>query len=209
LAYKVGETSLPGCPMTWITASARNALLTGLGAAAAILLVWKLVIGWDLLGLLGAVTRFTHVGAVIVWIGMVWFVNFIQIAAIASADDTGRRTLLQGVVPRVAWTFRMASNLTVASGLLLLYFAGYLSRSVVSQGIPPMRHALLWLAVVGGFAMWSFVHHVIWPSLQIVLREGDPAAKAAARERVHTYARINLALAVPVTLVMVAAGHLY
>ena len=195
--------------MTWIAASALNAFLTGLGAAGIVLAIWGVAIGWDVPGLLGLLARVVHIGAVIIWIGMVWFVNFIQITAVTGADEAGRRAILGSIVPRVAATFRLASHVTVASGAVLLYTSGYLTRSALTQGVPPMRQALLWVSVIGGLAMWSFVHHVIWPALQVVLGPGEPAAKAAARERVHAYARINLALSVPVTLVMVAAGHLY
>ena len=59
--------------------------------------------------------------------------------------------------------------------------------------------------------MWTFVHMIIWPNLQVVLgqRPGNAEAKAVARTKVAHYARANLLLAVPVTVLMVAAAHLY
>ena len=64
--------------------------------------------------------------------------------------------------------------------------------------------------MLGGLVMWMLVHMYIWPSLRLALglRPGDEAAKAAARERVRLFARLNLLIAVPVTLAMVAAAHL-
>jgi uncharacterized membrane protein len=74
--------------------------------------------------------------------------------------------------------------------------------------IPPLRNVMLWGGTIGGLLMWAFVHFLIWPALRIVLSDAAPEAKAAARARVHTFARVNLALSLPVTFVMVAAAHL-
>ena len=59
--------------------------------------------------------------------------------------------------------------------------------------------------------MWMFVHMYIWPNVQVAigLRSGDAAAKAQAREKVQLFARLNLVLAMPVALAMLAAAHLY
>ena len=77
--------------------------------------------------------------------------------------------------------------------------------------MPPSRAWLLGSGVLGGLAMWMFVHMYIWPNMQVVLglRPGDADAKARARASVVMFARLNLILAVPVTLAMVAAAHLY
>lgn len=190
--------------------SARNALLTGFAAALILAVVWLVAAGADRAVLIAFLVRFLHVAGAMIWVGMVWFVNLIQIPAIAAADEAGRRTLLGGVVPRVALTFAMASHLVVLTGLSLLFSAGYVSRSV-GAGMPPIRHAMLWLAVLGGLAMWGIVHAGIRPALRVVLGGETiaPADRQAARERVHMWARANLALSVPVTFLMVAAPHLY
>jgi uncharacterized membrane protein len=59
--------------------------------------------------------------------------------------------------------------------------------------------------------MYGFVHMVIWPGLRIVLGQepADEATVSAARARVAAYARWNLILALPVTVAMIAAAHLY
>ena len=122
--------------------------------------------------------------------------------------------LLKLVVPRVAATFRMASHITLMTGGLLLVTTGYLFDRWVFQSavyVPPMKALLLWGGVVAAMAMWVIAQLVIWPALRILIGEvpGDAPAKAAARARVRTFARLNLVLAIPVTFVMVAAAHLY
>jgi uncharacterized membrane protein len=72
-----------------------------------------------------------------------------------------------------------------------------------------MRSVLLWSGAIAGALMWGLVQFAIWPNLQIVLGSADGEAKAVARQRVRSFARLNLVLSIPVTFVMVAATHLY
>jgi uncharacterized membrane protein len=198
--------------MNRILSSAAASLIAGLAICGLILVISLFDPSLDWLGFLSFLLRWVHILGGIIWVGMIWFVNFIQFAALDEADDAGRGLLHKLIVPRVAHTFRHAAHLTLASGVLLLISTGYLlDRWVFSSAvyIAPMRSVLLWSGVIAGAAMWGFVQFVIWPNLQIVLGSGDAAAKAAARQRVRSFARINLVLSIPVTFVMVAATHLY
>lgn len=200
--------------MPAILSSARNALLAGLVIAAVAVLAAIAMSGADWLGFTSFVLRAIHVVAAIIWVGMIWFVNFIQHPAVVDADDAGRGTLFRLVVPKVATTFRHTSHLVLLSGALLLLPTGYLFASWVYGApihMPLVKVLLLWGAAAGAVAMWVFVHMMIWPSLQIVLGEkpGNAEAKAAARAKVALYARANLLLAIPVTVLMVAAAHLF
>jgi len=186
----------------------------GLGAllTLVVLLAWVLGAGVDGLGFLSFMLRWLHVFAGMIWVGLIWFVNFIQIVALAEADETGRSAILKRVAPRVATAFRHASHVTILTGILLLITTGYLlDRWIFTSAvfIPPLRNVMLWGGTAGGLIMWAFVHFAVWPAFQVVLSDAAPAAKAAARARVQTYARLNLALSLPVTFVMVAAAHLY
>jgi uncharacterized membrane protein len=200
--------------MQTVLASPGKSLALGGAIALALLIGWLVVEGADAVGLASFLLRFVHVVAMTIWVGMIWFVNFIQLRAVTEADDAGRATLMQRVVPRVATTFRHASHLTLLSGALLLVTGGYTLERLLYAAevhIPPMRAVLLWGGVAGGLAMWLFVNMLIWPSLKVVLGEtpADADAKAAARTRVATFARVNLILSVPVIFAMVAAAHLY
>jgi uncharacterized membrane protein len=197
-----------------IIANPRASLWAGLAIAAAVLVVWLVTAGADAFGVFSFLVRLLHVLASMVWIGLVFFVNFVQLVALQSADDQGRGFLHKAIVPNVAWWFRHASTLTVASGAILLVTTGYLLPQLVYGAgvyVPPSRAWLIGSGVLGALAMWMFVHMYIWPSMQVVLglRPGDADAKARARSRVITFARLNLILTVPVTFAMVAAAHLY
>ena len=196
-----------------IIANPRTSLLVGLGLAAAVLLVWLMFARADAFSLFSFLIRLLHVLAAMVWIGLVFFVNFVQLVALQSADEQGRETLHKAIVPNVAWWFRHASTLTVASGAVLLATSGYVLPSLIYGSgvyVPPSRAWLLGSGVLGALAMWMFVHMYIWPNMQVVLglRAGDADAKARARARVVMFARLNLILTLPVTLAMVAAAHL-
>jgi uncharacterized membrane protein len=185
----------------------------GLAVAILLVLVWLAAAGSDAVGFVSFLVRWVHVLAAMVWVGLVVFVNFIQLIAMRGADERARDFMHASVVPQVALWFRHASTLVVASGVLLAVLAGYLLPGLVyGTGVfmAPERATLLWLGVLGGLVMWMLVHMYIWPSLRLALglRPGDEAAKAAARERVRLFARLNLLIAVPVTLAMVAAAHL-
>ena len=200
--------------MPAILSSARNALLAGIALSAVAILAAVAASGADWLGFTSFLLRAIHVVAAIIWVGMIWFVNFIQHPAVLAADAAGRGTLLRLVVPKVATTFRHTSHLVLLSGVLLLLPTGYLFASWVYGApihMPLVKLLLMWGAAAGAVAMWAFVHTLIWPSLQIVLGEkpGNAEAKAAARAKVAFYARANLMLAIPVTVLMVAAAHLF
>lgn len=184
--------------------------LAGLVLAVAVLLVWLLVWGeqWRqvyLPGLAMVIVRFVHVLAAMVWVGLVWYVNFVQLLAVEELDPAGRAAIHKAVAPRAALWFRHMSTLTLASGVVLALFTSYLTFG----GIAAPRAALLALAMLGGLVMWVLVHMVIWPAMRVILAGGASEPELAeARRKVKTYARVNLMLALPVTFAMVGAAHL-
>ena len=180
-------------------------LLASLAIAALALIAWVLTGPVDPRGLISIVLRFIHVFAAMVWIGLIFFVNFIQLQVLGEADAASRSTISRWIVPRVASAFRHASHLTVLSGALLLISTGYLWGDMW-----PLPAMMLTAGALGGLLMWGFVNLAIWPSLKIVLGHtaGDAAAQSRARQTVKHYARLNLILALPVTFLMLAAAHL-
>ena len=196
-----------------IVSSAQGALAAGLLLTAGVLAAWLYVSAIDLLGLISFLIRWLHVLAGIAWIGMIWFVNFVQFAALDETDQAGRMVIMNHVAPKVSLTFRRASHVTIATGFLLMVTTGYLfDRWVFSSAVyvPPLKAAMLWGGTICALLMWVFVHFVITPAMRQVMAEGShPDTRMAAARRIRIFARFNLVLAVPVTFVMVAAAHLY
>jgi uncharacterized membrane protein len=181
--------------------------------AAFALAAWLLFEPADPRALVSVLLRFVHVLSAMVWVGLIFFVNFIQFKALEEADDVSRGAIARGIVPRVAVAFRHASHLSVLSGALLLVATGYLLGGLAlssPSGLPLARALMLGFGALGGLIMWVLVNFVIWPGLKVVLGQtGDAAAKAQARSTVENYARLNLVLMIPVTFAMIAAAHLF
>src|SRR5262245_59447173 len=96
-----------------------------------------------------------------VWVGLIVFVNFVQLVALQKADDPVRGFFAKSVIPQVAAWYRHASTVAVGTGAILLVTSGYLFPSLAyatEVGTPHARALLLWAGVLGGLAMWMFVH---------------------------------------------------
>jgi uncharacterized membrane protein len=189
--------------MNQLFATPERALGVGIAAMLAVVL---LTLAQGVLDLAGAATllvRAAHVLLAMVWVGLIWFVNKVQLDVLREADDAGRAAVLRWIVPRVAAQFRMAATWTVVSGLVLLVAMGYLNRA------PTGAAFWLWIGSALGLVMLGFVHGKIAPALRIVLDPTvqDGALKANARETVRFFARCNLVLAIPVTVAMLVAAH--
>ena len=188
-----------------------RSLLAGLALAALALAAWLVFEPLDPLGLIAVLLRFVHVLSAMVWVGLTFFVNFIQFKALEEADEASRGAIAKGIVPRVAVAFRHASHLTVLTGALLLVAAGYLLGGLAlssANHLPLARTLMLAFGALGGLIMWVLVNFVIWPGLKVVLGQtGGDAAQA--RATVKRYARLNLVLMIPVTFAMIAAAHLF
>lgn len=198
--------------MDWITSTPARAFATGAALVLLVALVWLGAWGDEyrnvyLPGVGFVLVRIVHVLAAMIWVGLIWYVNFAQLVAVEALDDTGRAAVHKEVAPRVAFWFRHMATLTVLTGIVLLFYTEHMS----FEGIAAPKGALLLISVVLGVVMLGFVHAVIWPGMQVILglRPGDAAAKQAARKRVKTFARLNLVLAIPTTAAMVGAAHLY
>ena len=184
------------------------------GCILALALLAIRLIAADAVEVFAFLVRLVHILAAMVWVGLIVFVNFVQLVALQGADDAVRGFFGKSVIPQVATWYRHASTLAVVTGAILLVTSGYLFPNLTyatEVATPPARTALLGAGVLGALAMWMFVHMYIWPNVQVAigLRIGDAEAKARAREKVLLFARLNLVLAIPVTLAMLAAAHLY
>ena len=198
--------------MDWLTATPARAFAAGCALVLVVAAIWLAAWGAEyrnvyLPGIGFVLVRIIHVLAAMIWVGLIWYVNFAQLVAVEALDDAGRAAVHREVAPRVAFWFRHMATLTVLSGIVLVFYTEQMSFG----GIGAPKGALLLVSMLLGIVMLGFVHAVIWPGMQVILglRPGDAAAKQAARKRVKTFARLNLVLAIPTTAAMVGAAHLY
>ena len=157
-------------------------------------------------------TRFFHVVVAIMWIGLLWYFNFVQIPNMAKIPDDQKPAIGKVIAPAALFYFRWAAALTVLSGLILAGLNGYLHDAMtlsVSSGIP--KHTAIgigmWLGLVMAFNVWF----VIWPNQKRALGivECDPDLKAKSARTAMLFSRTNTLLSIPMLLTMVAAENLY
>lgn len=200
--------------MSALFASPWKALAAGLVLAALLFLIYLLSGGGISQGTLAFLVRWLHVVSAIIWVGLIWFVNFVQLPALMKTDDAGRGAIMSAIAPGVAWWFRHTASLTILAGLALAYLNGYLIETLsigATDGFSSPRDTMLGIGMWLGIAMWGLVWFVIWPNLKILFGHvpADDAARAAARTRVRNFARKNLILSIPVIFAMVAAQNLF
>ena len=158
------------------------------------------------------VARYTHVVVGIMWIGLLWYFNFVQIPNMAKIPDDQKPAIGKVIAPAALFYFRWAAALTVLSGLILAGLNGYLHDAMtlsVSSGIP--KHTAIgigmWLGVIMAFNVWF----VIWPNQKRALGmvECEPELKAKSARTAMLFSRTNTLLSLPMLLSMVAAQNLY
>ena len=158
------------------------------------------------------VARYTHVVVGIMWIGLLWYFNFVQIPNMSKIPDDQKPAIGKVIAPAALFYFRWGAALTVLSGLILAGLNGYLHDAMtlsIGSNIP--KHTAIgigmWLAVIMAFNVWF----VIWPNQKRALGivECDPDTKAKSARTAMLFSRTNTLLSLPMLLTMVAAQNLY
>ncbi len=158
------------------------------------------------------VARYIHVLVGIMWIGLLWYFNFVQIPNMSKIPDEQKPAIGKVIAPAALFYFRWAAAFTVLSGLILAGLNGYLHDAMtlsISSGIP--KHTAIgigmWLGLVMAFNVWF----VIWPNQKraLGLVECDSDLKAKSAKTAMIFSRTNTLLSIPMLLTMVAAQNLY
>ena len=156
--------------------------------------------------------RYIHVVVGIMWIGLLWYFNFVQIPNMAKIPDEQKPAIGKVIAPAALFYFRWGAALTVLSGLVLAYLNGYLHDAMtlsIGSGIP--KHTAIgigmWLAIIMAINVWF----VIWPNQKRALGmiECDAELKAKSAKTAMLFSRTNTLLSLPMLLTMVAAQNLY
>jgi uncharacterized membrane protein len=166
--------------------------------------------------------RWLHVMAGVMWIGLLWYFNFVQIPTMPKVPDELKKGVTGYIAPQALFWFRWAAMVTMVLGVILALRNGYLLEAYtldLSDGLEGWPVVPKYLAIgIGmwlGTIMWFNVWFVIWPNQQKALNIDNkypdlaPADKAAAGKTAMLFSRVNTLLSVPMLFSMVAAGHLY
>ena len=158
------------------------------------------------------VARYTHVVVGIMWIGLLWYFNFVQIPNMGKIPDEQKPAIGKVIAPAALFYFRWAAAFTILSGLIVAGLNGYLHDAMtlsISSGIP--KHTAIgvgmWLGIIMAFNVWF----VIWPNQKRALGivDCDPEVKMKSARTAMLFSRTNTLLSLPMLLTMVAAQNLY
>jgi len=144
--------------------------------------------------------RWAHVLFGIVWIGMLYYFNFVQTEYFKEAEADAKADAVKKLAPRALWWFRWGAMFTFLTGLVLLHQIGAATNFL---GMP-----VIWVGALAGILMFLNVWLIIWPKQQVVLglKEGDGPACAA---KAGLASRTNTLLSGPMLFGMLGSKHLY
>ena len=156
--------------------------------------------------------RYFHVISGIMWIGLLWYLNFIQIPSMPKITDEQKPAITKIIAPAVLFWFRWAALATIVTGLIVAYLNGYVHQALAlgigSGGGKNTAIGIgMWLGLIMAYNVWF----IIWPNQKKALGivEATPEEKPAALKKAVIASRINTLLSLPMLLSMVAAQNLY
>ena len=137
--------------------------------------------------------RFAHILFGVLWIGLLYYFNFVQTEYFKESEASAKSDVVQKLVPNALWYFRWAAAFTFLTGLYLLYFLH------LSVNIEIMLGALM------GTLMAANVWFIIWPNQKKVISGAADAADAGAKAGLAS--RTNTLLSLPMLYLMVYSAH--
>ncbi|MFN0043270.1 MAG: urate hydroxylase PuuD [Alphaproteobacteria bacterium] len=157
--------------------------------------------------------RWLHVLSGVMWIGLLWYFNFVQIPSMPKIPDEQKPAIGKVIAPTALFWFRHAALVTMATGLILAYLNGYIGDALTlgyATGFGGRETAIgigMWLGLIMAFNVWF----VIWPNQQkaLGLVEASADAKKKAARTAMLFSRTNTMLSIPMLYAMVSAQNLY
>ena len=156
--------------------------------------------------------RYLHVVAGVMWIGLLWYLNFVQIPSMPKISEEQKPAITKIIAPAVLFWFRWAALATIVTGLIVAYLNNYLHESMTlgigSGGGKNTAIGIgMWLGIIMAYNVWF----IIWPNQKkaLGLVEVNPEEKPTALKKAVITSRVNTLLSFPMLLTMVAAQNLY
>jgi uncharacterized membrane protein len=145
--------------------------------------------------LINFLARWSHVLFGIVWIGMLYYFNFVQGGYFKQASAEGLADAKAKLAPSALWWFRWGAMFTFITGLYLLHSISNVLNNYIIVG------------AAMGTLMAANVWMVIWPAQRIALGIEDGGDKAAAAAKALLASRTNTLFSAPMLFGMLAGPH--
>ena len=156
--------------------------------------------------------RYFHVISGVMWIGLLWYFNFVQVPNMSKITDEQKPAITKVIAPAALFWFRWAALATIVTGLIVAYLNGYVHQAMtLGIGTGWGQHSIIgigmWLGIIMAFNVWF----IIWPNQKKVLGivEASDEDKPIAAKKALIASRTNTLLSLPMLLTMVAAQNLY
>lgn len=157
--------------------------------------------------------RWLHIFSGIVWIGHLYYFNFVQGAFFNETDAGTKSNAIQKLVPRALWWFRYGALWTILTGLVMVTMTAH------DGGMEVFKTAYGVTILIGmtlGTLMFLNVWLIIWPKQKIVIENASLTAQgkpglpeaAAAGARAGVASRTNTLFSIPMLFFMVGARHM-
>ena len=199
-------------------ANLRNTVIAGIVLAALMFVLYIEIQGFDASSFWPFLVRWLHVISGVMWIGLLWYFNFVSTPTTPKIPAELRPALGKYITPAALFWFRWAAMSTIVFGIVLARLNGYLLQAYTLDAVDgftiPKTISIgvgMWLGTI----MWFNVWFLIWPNQQKALNIGDKypnlsaEEKAAAAKTAGMYSRINTMLSIPMLFAMVAAQNIY
>ena len=185
--------------MSIILTNLRNTIIVGF--ILAFILIFALAQGsFDQTAFNMWLLRWFHVLSAIMWVGILYYFNFIQIPNMGKIPDEQKPAISKLIAPAALWWFRWGSVATVVTGLILAHLNGYLHKAMTFSDVFWPIGVGMWLGLIMFINVWG----VIWPSQKRALGiiEVDADTKAKAARKAMLFSRINTILSIPMLVAM-------
>lgn len=177
-------------------------VVIGFGAAAILVALpdYGIAPGVTSFGIAVGLLQWLHVFFGIVWIGLLYYFNFVQVPAMPGIPAEHKPGVTKHIAPKALFYFRWGALLTVLSGLALAEAYRELGAALMLREGFRLIGIGMWLALIMAFNVWF----IIWPAQKKVLGlvEADDAAKAKAAKAALIASRTNVLLSIPMLLAM-------
>jgi uncharacterized membrane protein len=196
----------------------RNTVIAGVVLAILMFLLYVKIQGFDPTSFWPFLVRWLHVLCGVMWIGLLWYFNFVSTPTTPSIPTELRPALGKYITPAALFWFRWAAMGTIVFGIILAFQNNYLVQAYTLDAIENFSNPKAISIGIGmwlGTIMWFNVWFLIWPNQQKALNIGNKypdlsaEAKAASAKTAGMFSRINTMLSIPLLFAMVAAQNIY